>query len=58
MSCKRDIKQFREACNEAGLTLVERYEASEALHAEKDSGGVQGHLSYGDLVAWLRQWKG
>jgi hypothetical protein len=55
---KRDIKQFRQACKEAGLTAQERYEASEALHAEKQSGGVQEHLSYGDLLAWLRQWKG
>jgi hypothetical protein len=58
VSRKLDIKQFREACNEAGLSIEERYKASEALHAEKDSGGVQGHLSYGELVAWLRQWKG
>jgi hypothetical protein len=35
---KRDIKQFRQACKEAGLTVRERYEASQALHAEKESG--------------------
>ena len=35
VSNKRDIKQFRQACKEAGLTVRERYEASQALHAEK-----------------------
>jgi hypothetical protein len=54
---KRDIKQFRQACKEVGLTAQERYEASEALHAEKESGGVQEHMGYGDLLVWLRQWK-
>lgn len=57
MARKRDIKQFRQACKETGLTPRERYEASEALHAEKDGAGVQGHMSYGELLAWLRQWK-
>jgi hypothetical protein len=55
---KRDIKQFRQACKEIGLTARERYEASEVLHAEKASGGVREHMSYSELVAWLRQWKG
>lgn len=55
---KRDIKQFRQACKEAELTVRERYEASEALHAEKESGNVQGDMSYRELLAWLRQWKG
>ena len=57
MTRKRDIKQFRQACNEAGLTARERYEASEALHAEKASGGERQHISYGELLSWLRQWK-
>jgi hypothetical protein len=39
---KRDIKQFRQACKEVGLTPRERYQASEALHAEKGEAGVQG----------------
>jgi hypothetical protein len=50
---KRDIKQFRQACKEAGLTIQERYEAS-----EKQAGSVQANLGYGELLAWLRQWKG
>ena len=58
MSKKRDIKQFRQACKELGLTPRERYEASEALHEEKAMGGRKEHLSYGELLAWLRQWKG
>ncbi len=35
MARKRDIKQFMHACQEAGLTASERFEASDALHAEK-----------------------
>jgi hypothetical protein len=54
---KRDIKQFRQACKEAGLTVRERYEASQALHDEKESGGGQDDMSYGELLAWLREWK-
>lgn len=58
MSRKRDIKQFRQACKEAGLTVRERFEASEALHAEKQAGSVQADMSYGELLDWLRQWRG
>ncbi len=57
MTRKRDIKQFRQACKEADLTVRERYDASEALHSEKESGGGQKDMSYGELLAWLRQWK-
>lgn len=57
MPRKCDIKQFRQACKEAGLTPKERYEASEALHAEKESSSMQDHMSYGELLAWPRQWK-
>jgi hypothetical protein len=57
LSRKRDIKQFRQACKEAGLTVAERYAASEALHAEKESEGVRDHMTYGELLAWLRHWK-
>lgn len=57
MSRKRDIKQFRQACKELKLTARERYAASEALHAEKETGGVREHMSYGELLAWLREWK-
>jgi hypothetical protein len=57
MTRKQDIKQFRQACRDAGLTVQERYEASDALHAEKDSGSIQEDLSYGQLLVWLRQWK-
>jgi hypothetical protein len=54
---KRDIKQFRQACKEVGLTAQERHAASEALHAEKESSGMQGHMTFGELLEWLRQWK-
>lgn len=54
---KRDVKQFRQACREAGLTVQECYEASEALHAEKQSSGRKEHMSYDELLAWLREWR-
>jgi hypothetical protein len=54
---KEDIKQFKRACKDAGLSVQERYAASEALHAEKQSSGARGHMSYGDLLVWVRQWK-
>jgi hypothetical protein len=58
MTRKRDIKQFRQACKEVGLTVNERYEASQALHPDKESGGSgQQDMSYGELLAWLRAWK-
>jgi hypothetical protein len=57
VSRKRDIKQFRQACREASLTIQERYEASAALHTEKESSGAQEHMTYSELVDWLRQWK-
>jgi hypothetical protein len=39
------------------LTVRERYEASQALDAERETGGGQEDRSYGELLAWLRQWK-
>jgi hypothetical protein len=57
MSRKRDVKQFRQACIEAGLTIDERYKASEALHAEKESAGEREDMGYPALLAWLRQWR-
>ena len=57
MSRKHDIKQFRQACREVGLTATERYAASQALHAETQSGGGQEDMSYGELLAWPREWK-
>jgi hypothetical protein len=54
---KRDIKQFRQACWDVGLTARERYEAREALHAEKQASGKKEHMSYEQLLAWLREWK-
>jgi hypothetical protein len=54
---KRDVKQFRQACREAGLTPHERYEASESLHAEKQASGQTEHMSYEQPVAWLREWR-
>ena len=57
MGRKRDIKQFRQACRELGLSARERHAASEALHLEKEGTGKAEHLSYGELLSWLRQWR-
>lgn len=58
MTRKRDIKQFRAACREVGLSPQERYEASEALHSEKQLLGDRGHhLSHTELMVWLQQWR-
>jgi len=54
---KRDIKQFRQACAQVGLSVEERYEASRALHAEKKSSDQPVHMGYADLVEWLREWR-
>jgi hypothetical protein len=57
VSRKRDIKEFDQASREVGLTEKEQREASEALHADKQSIGMKDHMPYRDLVRWLRQWK-
>jgi len=44
---------FPQACREVGLSARERYDASEALHAEKQASGKKDHTSYQQLVAWL-----
>jgi hypothetical protein len=56
MPRKRDIAQFRQACKEASLTASERYEASDAPHAEKSLGDLR-DMSYSELVVWLQEWK-
>jgi hypothetical protein len=57
VASKRDIKQFRQAAKELGLSDEERYAARDDLHAEKESGRRRDHMDYGDLLTWLRQWK-
>jgi hypothetical protein len=39
------------------MSAQERRDASIDLHAYKQASGMRGHMSYGDLLAWLRQWK-
>jgi hypothetical protein len=56
MTKKQDIKQFQQACREIGLSASERYKASEVLHDEKKASGVHEHMTYGELLAWLREW--
>jgi hypothetical protein len=52
-----DIKQWRQACREAGLVGAEKDEASDDFHAEKRAFGDRRHLPYGDLIIWLREWR-
>jgi hypothetical protein len=54
---KTDIKQFRQACAELRMTAQERRKASLDLHADKRTFGTHEHVDYGDLLAWLRQWR-
>jgi len=54
---KGDIKQFRQACSGLGMSAQERHHASIDLHAEKKNSGNREHMTYGDLLRWLRQWK-
>jgi hypothetical protein len=57
VSRKHDVKQFRQACREADLTVEERYKASEALHDDKAAGAVHADMHYGEMLAWLQEWK-
>jgi hypothetical protein len=54
---RRNIKEFDQACRAVGITEEEQYKASEDFHAYKEALGNKEHLDYGDLVAWLREWK-
>jgi hypothetical protein len=54
---KADIKQFRQVCAELRMSALERREASLDLHADKRMSGLREHMRYGDLLAWLRQWR-
>jgi hypothetical protein len=57
MARKHDVQQFRQACREVGLTPDQRYRASEALHGDKRASGQSAHMTYAELLEWLRQWK-
>lgn len=57
MARKRDVTQFRQACREARLDRDERYRARDDFHAEKRESGTREHIGYGELLAWLREWK-
>lgn len=58
MAPNPSVKQFREACAQVGLTTAEYYEASDEFHAYKATAGEGDEdMEFGDLVAWLREWK-
>lgn len=39
------------------MSAQERQEAGLAFHDFKQGLGKRDHMTYGDLLAWLRQWK-
>lgn len=58
MAPNTSVKQFRQACAQVGLTTKEYYEASDEFHAYKATAGEGDEdMDFGDLVAWLREWK-
>jgi hypothetical protein len=57
MGHKPDIKQFKQACREAGILGNLVYAASTDFHAAKRRGEVAQHMRYGELVAWLTEWR-
>jgi hypothetical protein len=57
MSPKRDVKQWKDACNEIGLDEGEREIATREFHSEKQASGERGHWQYGNLIIWLGEWK-
>jgi hypothetical protein len=54
---KRDIKQFKQACRQIGIERRQRYRASDDFHEAKDRRELPPHMSYAQLVAWLREWR-
>lgn len=57
MAPARDVKQWKQACREAGVERPERKLAAADFHAEKRASSERGHWSYGNLIIWLRDWK-
>jgi hypothetical protein len=58
MAPNPSVKQFRQACAQVGLSTKEYYEASDEFHAYKATAGEGDEdMDFGDLVAWLREWK-
>jgi hypothetical protein len=53
----RDVKQWKEACREVGITGPERKRATKDFHAEKRAFGERHHMQYRNLIIWLRDWK-
>lgn len=54
---KRDNKQFRDACREAGIRAdVNRRKARDDLHRYKREIARREHFSYSELVEWLKEW--
>jgi hypothetical protein len=54
---ERDVRQWKQACREAGIPEPERNQAAKDFHAEKEAFGERRHLPYGDLINWLRDWR-
>jgi hypothetical protein len=56
MAPERDNKQWKQACDEVGLSGEERVEASWDFHAEKKASGERRLWPYRKLTNWLRDW--
>jgi len=57
MSPARDVKQWKQACDEVGLDAKEREEVKRDFHADKRASGNRGHRPYRDLIIWLQDWR-
>jgi hypothetical protein len=57
MAPKRDVKQWKQACREIGLTPDEQRQAKRDFHADKRASGDRDHRSYGNLIIWLQDWR-
>lgn len=54
---KHDHKQFSDACAEAGIDKDDRIRLKLEFHEYKRQIGRREHLTYQELVEWLREWR-
>jgi hypothetical protein len=51
------VNQWKQACDEVGLTKREMKQATKDFHGE-EAFGERRHLPYGNLIIWLQEWRG
>lgn len=54
---KRDNKQFSDAYAEAGIEEEDRDRLKLEFHEYKRQIGRRDHLTYQELLQWLREWR-